>query len=217
MHLSAILKHDLRDTPSHDLLQDNMELVQFYVGSDQNFWELPFPLYGHLAPDGWMKNTWEAMSTTNLTIKGKDITVPPRRKGDVHLMDAFIIELDAPQSDLAALQRCRLHAKAVTLSDITTACGNRIDDQAWLAKPAYSRDHVPWIPTRAPSRNDVVIWQAALRQLFLPALSVSQRLLHPLQDWENGIHSNKDWKWWRDPSVDRVYERVSDTECKIWP
>ena len=47
-HLSAILRHDLKDTPTHDSSQDNMETVQFCVGSDQDFWDLPFPLCGQL-------------------------------------------------------------------------------------------------------------------------------------------------------------------------
>ena len=55
LHVTTILKHQEQDTPSRDLMDKNMDLVQLYVGSDQNFWELPFPLYGHLALDGWMK------------------------------------------------------------------------------------------------------------------------------------------------------------------
>ena len=35
LHLSAILKHQLRDTPSSALLAENMELVQLYVGSEK--------------------------------------------------------------------------------------------------------------------------------------------------------------------------------------
>jgi hypothetical protein len=36
-HLQAILSHSHRDTPTNDLLVDNMELVQLYVGSENNF------------------------------------------------------------------------------------------------------------------------------------------------------------------------------------
>ena len=87
-HLKAILRHSERDTPSGDLLNENMELLQAHIGSDQPFWELPFEMYGHLAPDGWMKSTWEALSDTRLTLKGPDITVKTKRQNDMHLMDA---------------------------------------------------------------------------------------------------------------------------------
>lgn len=73
-HPQAILRHSNRDTPSHDLIQENMEMVQTCVGSDVPFWELPFPLHGDLVPNGWMKSTWAAPSETNLTLQGPDIT-----------------------------------------------------------------------------------------------------------------------------------------------
>ena len=51
-HLQAILHHTHRDTPTRMLLEENMELVQLYVGSEITFWELPFDAYGFLAPTG---------------------------------------------------------------------------------------------------------------------------------------------------------------------
>ena len=36
-HLQAILKHNHRDTPTWDLLQENLELVQWHVGSSVLF------------------------------------------------------------------------------------------------------------------------------------------------------------------------------------
>jgi hypothetical protein len=44
-HLQAILCHCHRGTPTSMLLDEGMELVQLYVGSDQTFWELPFSQY----------------------------------------------------------------------------------------------------------------------------------------------------------------------------
>jgi hypothetical protein len=51
-HLQSILRHMHRDTPSRDMHEENMDLVQFHVGSTVNFWELPYEEYGVLAPDG---------------------------------------------------------------------------------------------------------------------------------------------------------------------
>ena len=60
-HLQSILRHSPRDSPSHDLHNDNMELLQFHIGSQCPFWDLPFAQYGCLAPEGWMKHTWKAL------------------------------------------------------------------------------------------------------------------------------------------------------------
>ena len=105
-HLSVILRHDLKDAHTHNLLQDNVETVQFYVGSDQNFWELPFPLHGKLAPKGWVWNTWEAIDSTNLRLWGRNIATPIRREHDTHLMDAFFNLQDVTDAQINSLQRC---------------------------------------------------------------------------------------------------------------
>ncbi|MGL5936442.1 MAG: hypothetical protein ACRCZI_12575, partial [Cetobacterium sp.] len=70
-HVQSIMRHMCRDTPSRDMHEENMDLVQFHVGSAANFWELPYEEYGALAPDGWMKHTWESLSKTPLTLKGR--------------------------------------------------------------------------------------------------------------------------------------------------
>jgi hypothetical protein len=57
-HLQSIFRHMHRDTPTKDLHVENMDLVQFRVGSMVNFWELPFEEYGSLAPNRWIKHTW---------------------------------------------------------------------------------------------------------------------------------------------------------------
>ena len=82
-----------------------MELIQSRVGSEIPFWELPFPIYGRLAPDGWMKNTWEALAETNFTLRGPDITVKQKREHNVHLMDAFI-DQEFTTKTLTTLQKC---------------------------------------------------------------------------------------------------------------
>ena len=44
-HLMVILKHQQRDRTTSDLLQEAMENVQYYIGSDQHFWDLPYEHY----------------------------------------------------------------------------------------------------------------------------------------------------------------------------
>ncbi len=102
-HLHTIMFHSFRATPTHDLLQENMELVQLHVGSDQPFWQLPYDCYAPLAPDGWIKRTWEALSQTPLTLSGPDITQPKQREHDQHLMDVFVAMNPSP-AQLPSLQ-----------------------------------------------------------------------------------------------------------------
>ena len=77
-HLHCLMTHSNRDTPTADLLTENTDLVQLHIGSNQPFWSLPFCLYGPLAPKGWIKNTWEAIDKTPLTLH--DNTEPQHPK-----------------------------------------------------------------------------------------------------------------------------------------
>jgi hypothetical protein len=67
-HLQAILRNQYRRTPSKQLHEENMDLVQLHIGAELPFWEVPFEQYGCLAPDGWMKQTWEALNETPITL-----------------------------------------------------------------------------------------------------------------------------------------------------
>ena len=204
-HLLEILKHQDRDTASNDLLQENMDCVQFYIGSDQNFWDLPFELYGHLAPKGWMKSTWKALSTTNLVMRGPTIATPTKRRSDTHLMDAFVHLPNITEEQLHVLQKCRLFlGAATTLSDLCTANGSFIDLDVWEGRPHQSRTPCP-IPTATPSPNDWELWRDTLRKLFLPPYSTSRQLRVALGTWTT--HTPHGWSWFRNDHTDTVYEQ----------
>jgi len=81
-HLQVIQRHGCRDTPTGDNLVENMELVQTHIGSGTPFWELPFETHGHLAPDGWVKFTWECLDKFPLELRGPLKTVPKQRDQD---------------------------------------------------------------------------------------------------------------------------------------
>ena len=136
-HCQVILRQTHRVTPTSMLLDETMELVQLHVGSKINFWELPFPAYGFLAPVGWMKHTWESMSSSTLVLKGPAISIPRRRQRDVYLMDAFVDTI-SDQTTLKQINECRLFLHATTLSDISTADGTSIDPCAWFGQRLYS-------------------------------------------------------------------------------
>ena len=202
-HLQSILRHAHMDTPSNDLHAENMDLTQLYVGSSAPFWELPYPTYGSLAPKGWMKSTWEALHDTPLTIQGPDITVPTQRTFDTHLMDIFIAN---DCDDIDTLNQCRLFEGATTVADLVTACGNHIEPNAWHGLTPLHRKPPHWINTHRPGRKAWLIWQTALRKIFLFHNSSHLRLRQPLGPWNQPM--DKAWTWWKDPIADFLYQRI---------
>jgi hypothetical protein len=132
-HLQAILRQQYRRTPSRQLHEENMDLIQLHVGSELPFWQVSFSQYGSLTPAGWMKQTWEALDETPLTLKGCDLGVPSQRQHDHHIIDAFVHQ-GYSNEELIDLNDCRLYLQATTLADLCTIDGQDISTDAWEGK-----------------------------------------------------------------------------------
>ena len=214
-HLQALLRHQARDTQSRDLHEENADLVQLHIGSEFPFWELPYEDYGLLAPKGWIKHTWMQLAETRLSIKGEDgLTSPPRRTGDIYLMDAFIAQ-GYSDNDILALNDCRLYLQATTLSDLCSADGLSITHEAWNGICKVSRQEYEWINTHKPGNNTWNLWRTTIKSLFLDPNSLYDRkLIVPLGDWLQP--TDLSWTWWIDPALDIIYERTGPSSWSTW-
>jgi hypothetical protein len=181
-----------RNTPSRDLHVENMEAVQFHIGSSVNFWELPFEDYGFLAPDGWMKHTWEALSQTNVALKGPHLGLPNEREKDVAIMDAFVAQ-GYDEERLMCLNECCLHLWASHLSHLVTSCGARIDNRCWQGKQHLSDLRPKLIKTHCSSTEAWAEWRRAIRETFLFPDATHLRLQKPLGPWKEA--ASPTWKW----------------------
>lgn len=208
-HLQVILRHGHRRTPTQDLLIENFDLVQWYVGSEVNFWELPFQIYGFLAPTGWTKATWKQLSETNLVIKGPNLAVPKLREKDAYLIDAFI-DLNLPHAQIETLNNCRMYLGVTRLSEICTVCGSRIDEYAWQGKRSPHIQQPQCFKTHKPTANDWDLWRHTLRQCFLIQYAASTALRDPIGSWFPDDMTAPTWLWWRDTS-NTVYEFLPRT------
>ncbi len=213
-HLQALLRHCNRDTPSHDLHIDNMEAVQTHVGSSVPFWELPFEEYGFLAPDGWMKETWRALSETSLSLRGPLKLFLSLRQHDQHLMDIFIAQ-GYSEDLLLVLQNCRLYLRVTRLSEITSADGTRLEAAPFLGTfhPRLLQQHNKWPAAYKPSRNEWITWQNALKDCFLIPQARHNRLLQPLGPWST--QDDEQWIWWYSPSQNHLWEKTLDS-WHVW-
>ena len=175
-----------------------MDIVQLYIGSEINFWELPFEAYGFLVPLGWMKHTWEALSTSPLVLHGPSLSPPLQRQHHKYLMDAFVDQF-TNQTLLMQLNACRLYLHATTLADISSADGLNVDLGVWLGQRSHNHCHVEseWIRTRDTGPTAWQTWQDVLQQIFLFPDAVHLRLQQPLGLWH--AVSDIKWKWWLHP------------------
>jgi len=128
-HVQAIIRHGHRSSPSHDLHLHNVEAIQCHLGSKIPFWELPFKLYGNLAPEGWMKFTWQHLSLTSLTsltLRGPLAVVAPKCQCNVFVMDVMVHK-DWSLHSRWPINEIRFHLGGTTLSDFCNAAGTHID------------------------------------------------------------------------------------------
>ena len=212
-HLQAIMRHEHRDTPSRDLFNENMELVQRYVGSRYPFWQLPFEWYGCLAPEGWMKHTWKCVDATPAVTKGPDITLPPRRRHETFLSDAFA-EMGYTEDDKVVLRDCRLRMGVTMLSDICTADGAYITKRAWVGKLPHNVRKEPGIKTCSFRRKAWDLWRKALCEWFLFPNATHLRLRRRLGPWLKRRDDN--WIWWKYFATNTLYEHRDPGTWHRW-
>ncbi|MGL5936607.1 MAG: hypothetical protein ACRCZI_13415, partial [Cetobacterium sp.] len=203
-HLHTILRHMHRNSPSQELHTENMDLVQFHIGSTVNFWELPFEEYGSLAPDGWMKNTWQALSQTTLSFKGPQFGLLDEREDDRALMDAFVAQ-GYDTKTLTTLNECRFWLAASHLSHISTANGLEIDTRCWEGKQHAADMRPRVIHTFHPKEKDWRVWREKVRETFLHPNTDHLRLRQPLGRWKAPVSAT--WKWWKHQQSQTLYEQ----------
>jgi hypothetical protein len=121
------------------------------------------------------------------------------RENDCYLMDAPYLE-QITQRERIYINRCRLHLQVSTLSDISTAAGNRIH-KAWFnpADKKPSRSTLQWPRQNSPNRPAWMAWEKLLRSFQ----NEQGRLRKPLGAWTK--------------MNDRIYDAyVSEDQEFLW-
>ena len=212
-HLQAICRHGTRSTATGVLLRNTMQGLQLELGSGTPFWDLPHPVWKPLATYSWISCTWEALHETPLRVKGPLSPPPLKRTHDVYLMD-HLMALDVPDTDLIRLNNFRMRMKVYCLSDIVTADGFRIRNDAWLGRPLTRPSVHDWPKTFRPTPEDSTKWQSFLRS-FLPPHASHRRLLQPLGPWFD--KTDQHWIWWFSPSRNLVFQNTANGWTKWTP
>ena len=126
-HISLILTHGAIDTPTGSLLRASLEQAQLEVGIGTPFLSEPFDTYGFLLTECLWATIWSFISTHHISLSYGDQVLPKRqRHGDEFIMQLLIQQPTLSRSDLISCNRCRLAIEAVTLADLVTGDGKRI-------------------------------------------------------------------------------------------
>jgi hypothetical protein len=181
------------------LYKTSLELLILELGIDTDISLINPETLHLLATESLIKSTCQFLLHHQLKLK-HDINLDPLREGDQALMRIFLA-LSPTQSEIIALNKCRLYLRVYFLSEICTGDGLEITDNAWrgelLDVPLRT---LSWPRQQRPVYKDWVIWKSFLkRSVLLRGL----KLRRPLGNW---IRHDKSWEWYFSPSEGRLFK-----------
>lgn len=129
-HLQMIMKSLSIESQASSYLRAVLEGHRLESGTSYELFQQDYSNTAILATDTWVKRVWKELDGFGIHLETDTWDFDLLRENDLLLMDMFIDAL-APQEELKWLNICRMHLHAVTLSDIVTADGLRITEDAW--------------------------------------------------------------------------------------
>ena len=217
-HVKAILEEASSQSATGKLLRILKEYHALEVGLKMSVYDLPYNKVKECMTDTWMKNTLEFLSNTEITIKSDEPLIADGwTEGDTSIMQDA---LDAGYSGtaLAAINRCRIHMKALFRSDISDMRGLRVTQEAYNVMESINgstseRSYV-WQHQERPSAQDRTMWRKFMHKAY--------NITRQYQDWETPCGA---WKseatthsqWTYGGQQDELYEKVGTEErWRLW-
>ena len=158
--------------------------------------------------DSWVKHTLQYISQNKIEIQTTGPTLQTWRQDDRLLMDVLQeSEGMVTTKELQAFNRCRMHLKVTTWSDICTATGEHVLHDAWECKQTWtsaSNMAYKWPRQPRPSKSDIRSWQTILQLVF----KVGPRYLSSSQRMGAVFYRTRSFtKWLYSASADSLYQR----------
>ena len=203
--LSEILYHGVAPTYTGSFIRASLEQAQLEVGSGTPLLQLPFDSYGVLLTENcWIGSVWEFTSKLKLLVIGEDLCLPkPQRLGDTFIMEELIRSRQFDDKTLISCNRCRVFMEVITLSDIATGDGRRLQpDCIGVSRNVPRCNKWEW-PTEKPTRTDKSRWKEALR--YFTTGNYTLRAAYRLGPWIREPHKPVNWRY--DPPTNLLYRR----------
>lgn len=175
-----------------NMMRITLEACQYSVGTQRLLLEDPSYPLPHLE-SFWLKSVREFLRGVNASLLIADVKVQPlQRVGDAHLMDLVLNTGVFSDDDVRVINACCLFLQVLTVSDITTADGQRLlpgisqgirspENPSRLMEPRQER----------PADKHWAVWRRLLRRLADPKRTLRQ----PLGPWlAFAPHLRRSWR-----------------------
>jgi hypothetical protein len=164
-HVLTLLKFGGTKTVTGQLIQHSLEHFKIELGISRPLQEIRLADIAFLATECWVKTTYLFLEKYFLTIN-EEPQFMLRRDRDGYLMEQFYSQPNIKRQ-WAAINRCRLYHKLLTLSDLITGTGRKLRQDIWTERPSLEQDdRTDWPRQGTPSIADWKVWQTCLLTLF---------------------------------------------------
>ena len=135
----------------------SLECLQLEIGAIGCPLAEPYNILGPLCTHSWWKAVWERTQRYNIQLLLDYPTLRLPREHDCTLTNLFISE-NVSKSERIQLNRCRIALRAIFLSDITSACGRRLEHWVLTHDVALGRTSTFTFPREYPTPDDWNVW-----------------------------------------------------------
>ncbi len=208
--LKLFLGHLRIQDRTGNLIHIDMSYIQLLTGSGTLFLNQPADSYLWI-DSGWLQSLWKFTSQYSLGFLYPNGWLPSKpRHHDAFLMEEF--QLHNPSlSEMRTLNRCRIFLQVITLSDISTADGQRIVSDAKRGERLPDRASKLLWPTQGkPTKADWAVWRR-----HLAYFENKGKLIRPLGDWVCSSHQR--WQYTVDTATGNVFNSFTSPPMMFKP
>ena len=213
-HIKALVEEGSTESATGKLIRTLIEYHMLETGLGESIFDTPYEAMKDCMTDTWIKSTVKFIDESSIKIKSP---MEPLSKWTDD--DTFIIN-DAMESGfsgkaLSAINRCRMHLRSVTRSDIGL---HVIDDGALEVKYVANECNLSstayrWPPQPRPPLKDRRIWHQFLRRAY-DIGDENREFATPGGRWTREAVTVSSWAFNRESN--RLYERIGKSKWSVW-
>ena len=213
-HIKALVEEGSEKSATGKLIRLLIEYHMIETGMGGSIFDIPFEAMKDCMTETWIKSTIKFIASSDITIKSPMEPLQKWTDEDTFLM-ADAIAAGYSGKALSAINRCRMHLRSVTRSDIGL---HDIEDSALEVKYVVNDSNLSshayrWPPQPRPPIKDRRIWHQFLRRAY--DISDDNRDFNtPGGRWTRDAAIMSPWVLDRDSN--QLFERVSENQWSIW-
>ena len=176
-HITDIIDHTWKNTPSGKFIIANMESFKMEIGLVGKVFDRQCAAPWHSTPNSWVHETFLYCQKYHIRFKEPGLDLKLTRENDRGIM-ATVANLPFSTAQVQAINRCRIHLKLISLADITTGDGKHAHDTAFNRTPGPQQNRYSWPAQSNPPSEDWKLWERAVQAIYS-----TDALYPPLGDW----------------------------------